>query len=648
MSESEAAQHPPSPHSRAKIDEMRARLYQRGTNPPQRTEAKLTDTPEAVPDAWADVQHMQPAPPAEAPPSSPVAPVAARRQRSSVRRRARRIIVSLGVLFFVGALSISTIVMLFGNNSISADNIAVSVNGPFTVGGGETVNIQVGVTNANAVPISAATLIINFPEGTRRPGDNSVLFVERLSLETIRAGETVNVPVSAVIFGEENSNQQIDVSIEYRVEGSNATFFREAEPYEFKISSAPVVLEAAGNLQVSSGQETDIRLIVSSNAQAPIQDIIVTADYPNAFDYTLAEPAPVRGQNTWRIDELAPGETSTINIRGIFTGSESDELAMHFLVGAPTADDPTRIASVFNAISTQVAIERPFLDIEMEINGETESTAVIEPGRGVNGQIRITNTLSDIIYDTEIDLVLGGNALSDETVDQTDGFYDSLTNTISWTPATNNRLLEIEPGESVVLSFNFVPDESVRQTPVVTLSAAVESRRVRESRVPERLAGSIERMVQVASIPTMLSEARRTSGPIPPEINQVTNYTISLLAETASNNLNNVVVTTVLPPYVTYADDTSGAGSVSYNEATRTVTWQVGEIEVGQPAVGSFAVSFRPTVAQVDRIPVLIEEQRLRAEDAFTGSVVRATQRGVTTEMSTELGFAPDNGRVVE
>jgi len=648
MSDADASNQSNAQHSRAKIDEMRARLYQRGTTPPQRTEAKLTDTPEPVSDAWADVQHVEPASTTTAASTAPIAATTTRRHRSSRRRRARRIIVSLGVLFFIGALGISTVVMLFGNNSISAENIAVSVNGPFTVGGGETVNLQVGVTNANAVPISAATLIINFPEGTRDPDDNSVLFVERISLDTIRAGETVNVPVAAVVFGEENSTPQIDVSIEYRVAGSNATFFREADPYEFKISSAPVVLEAVSDLQVSSGQETDITLNVSSNSQAPVQDIIVSADYPAAFDYTLAEPTPVRGQNTWRIDSLEPGETSAITIRGVFVGNETDELAMHFSVGAPTAQDPTQIASVFNTVSTQVTIEQPFLDIELELNGQTDEIAVVEPGRGVSGQVRVTNTLADIIYDTEVALVLGGNALADDAVSQTDGFYDSLTNTITWTPASNAQLMELEPGVSVILSFSLVPDETVAQTPVVTLAAEVESRRVRESRVPERLAGSVAGTIQVASMPTLLSEARRTSGPVPPELDTVTTYSISLLAETASNNLNNVVVTTVLPQYVTFAEGVSGAGNVNYNENTRTVTWQVGEVAVGQPAVGSFDVTFRPTVSLIDRIPPLIGEQRLRAEDAFTGSVVRATQQEVTTEMSTELGFAPNNGRVIE
>lgn len=644
MTESDAAK-----HSRAKIDEIRSRLYQRGTNPPLRTEALLTDTPEAVPETWDQLRRPTSEPAATPEPTTAPAtePVVARRA-SKTRRRLRRNILLLGVLFFVGALAISTVVMLFGNNSISAENIAVSVNGPFTVGGGETINMQVGVTNANAVPISAATLILNFPEGTRRVDDNSLLFVERISLETIRAGETVNVPVSAIVFGEENTTQTITVSIEYRVEGSNATFFREAEPYEYKISSAPVVLEAATNVQVSSGQETDIQLLVSANAQTALQDIVVTADYPAAFDYTLADPAPVRGQNTWRIASLEPGETTVISIRGIFTGSEQDELAMHFSVGAPTANDPTEIASVFNTVSTQVTIEQPFLDIVMELNGETGPIAVVEPGRSVNGQVRITNTLRDIIYDTEVVMQLGGNALADPAVNQTDGFYDSLTNEITWNAASTDRLTEIDPGETVILSFNLTPDESVTQTPTVTVSANVESRRVRESRVPERLVGSVEGTIQVASVPTLLSEARRISGPVPPQVNETTSYTISFLAETASNNLNEAVVTAVLPQYVTYVGETSGAGTISYNEANRTVTWEIDTVPVGQPAVGSFEIDFRPSVAQVDRVPVLMEEQRLRAEDAFTGSIVRATQQAVSTEMSTELGFSPDNGRVVE
>ncbi len=638
-------------NKRVKIDEIRSRLYERGTPPPQRAETALTDEPEEVATEWS--APPQPKPEADddkASESEPAAaaPVVPRARASARRRKFRRLVLLAGLLFFAGALVISTVVMLFGNNSISAENISISVNGPFTVGGGETVTLQVGVTNANAVPISAATLIIDYPEGTRSKEDNSNLFIQRVPLETIRAGETVNVPVRAVIFGEENSDQEINVSIEYRVEGSNATFFRDAEPFRFKISSAPVVIQAAANQRVSSGQETDIELTVSSNSQTTVSDILVNAEYPTAFDFTLAEPSPVRGQNTWRIESLEPGESTTITVRGVVVGSETDELAIHFSVGAPEVNDPTAIAAVFNTVSTEFIIEQPFVDIALELDGDTSGSVVVEPDDNVTGRITVTNSLSDIIYDTEVRLELGGNALSDPAVSQTDGFYDSLENVITWGPSSRERLTELEPGESVSLTFALSPDESVAQTPVVTLSASVESRRVRENRVPEVLTGSVEGTIRVATMPTLISEARRTSGPVPPVVDEVTEYTLSILAETASNNLNNVIVTATLPQYVTFRGDATGRGTIAFNDTTRTVTWTVGNVEVGQPAVGSFGVAFRPSVSQIDEIPVLMNTQRLRAEDAFTGSIVRAEQDEVTTELSTELGFDPNNGRVVE
>lgn len=639
-------------HAKRKIDEMRSRLYERGTTPPQRTETALTDEPEPVATTWEHPPEATPEPEVEAEPAAVAVPapiVEARRGTASAgRKKLRKYTLLAGLAFFMGTILISIAMMTIGNRGISADNISISVNGPFTVGGGETLSLQLGITNANPVPISSATLIIDYPEGTRSVDDDGNLFLQRIPLDTIRAGETINVPARAIIYAEENSEQTVQVTIEYRVEGSNATFVREAEPFRFKVSSAPVVIQASANERISSGQETDITLTVISNSQNTVRDIIVSADYPGAFDFSTANPTPTRAQNTWLISELDPGASETITIRGVLVGSEDDELAMHFSVGAPDANDPTKIASVFNTVSTEFIIEQPFVDIDMVLDGEQGDTVVVEPGRTVTGRITITNNLRDIIYDTSVSLLLGGNALSDPAVSQTDGYYDSLENTITWEPSSRSKLVEMKPGDSVSLTFSVKPNEDIAQTPTITLSAEVESRRVRENRVPEVLIGSTQGTIQVATMPTLLAEARRTSGPVPPRVDQVTNYDMSLLAETASNNLNNVIVTATLPQYVTFVEEVSDRGTIAYNEVTRTVTWTVGNVEVGQPAVGTFNVAFRPSVAQIDKIPVLMNAPRLRAEDAFTGSVVRAEQKEVTTELSTELGFDPDNGRVME
>ena len=643
-------------HGHAKIDDMRRRLYERGVPAPAREHTTLIDTPEAVPRQWSEPPEPKETPEIAAAPETPaeaglsgVVAVAASRKTSTSRRKFRRLVLFSGLGFFVSAIVLSSIILLWGNNSISADNIAISLNGPFTIGGGETLTIQVGITNANAVAISAATLIIEYPQGTQAAdGSGSTLFIERQSLDDIGPGETINVPIKAIVFGEENTEQEISASVEYRVVGSNATFFKEAEVLRYKISSAPVVLQVRANQRVSSGQETDIAVTVRSNSQSPISDILVVAEYPNAFDFSSSDPAPVRGQNTWLIESLEPNEEFVITTRGIVVGQETDELAVQFAVGVPREGDVTTLASIFNTAATEFIIEQPFIDIALELDSADSDSVVVEPGQAVSGRLVITNTLDDVVYDTRVELTLAGNALSNPAVSQTDGFYDSNTNQITWDPASHERLVEMQPGESVSLSFSLVPNEEITRTPAITLSADVESRRVRENRVPEVLTGSVEGLIQVATLPSLISEARRTAGPVPPRAESVTEYTISILAESQNNSLNDVVVTAILPPSVTFGADTSDTGSVAYNPTSRTMTWSVGSITAGAPAVGSYTVSLRPSVTQIGNVVILTGDQRLRATDAFTGTVVRTEQEAVTTELSTELGFEPGNGRVVE
>ena len=184
--------------------------------------------------------------------------------------------------------------------------------------------MQIGITNGNAVPIESATLIVEYPSGTQSATEKGKeLFSERLSLETIKQGETVNIPIKAIVFGEENEEKTINVSVEYRVQGSNATFFKEAEPLHFKISSSPVVVRADVLKKISSGQETDIKLTVVSNSRNALSQVLVKAEYPTGFDFTKSSPAPSHSQNVWLIENLEPEKEAEIIITGVVVGKET-------------------------------------------------------------------------------------------------------------------------------------------------------------------------------------------------------------------------------------------------------------------------------------------------------------------------------------
>lgn len=653
-----------------RIESLRKRLYERGRSAESTPKHTLSDTPTKVSRTWANaptskkVDTVRTATPVPEPAVAPTQPadnifttpkpdtsMAPKKKKRGYRLK----LLLAGVIFFVSAVTISSLILIMGKPTISGENITVSVTAPFTIGGGEVLPVQVGVTNDNTVPIESATLIVEYPLGTKSANDErNELFVERLTLDTVASGQTVNVPLRAVVFGEENDEKDIKVSIEYRVSGSNATFFKEATPLRFKISSSPIIVSADALKKVSSGQETEIELTITSNAQTTLSEVLIKAEYPLGFDFTSSTPEPDGARNVWVISDLDPEESTTITITGIVVGKETDEYAINFTVGVPNERDSFAMASVFATAQTQFEIEQPFLDIDLEVAGVINSEVVIEPGQQTGGAIEIMNTLDDTLYDIEVEVQLGGNALSDLDVGPPNGFYDSLNNKIVWDASNAPDLRELRPGRKTRLAFGLLPSETVKETPTITLAVNVKARRVSESEVAETLNGTAQSVVKVSSQPNVLADVGFNSGlfndrgSVPPKAEVETTYTISFMAENGTNNLGDAVVTATLPSYVRWLDNTSGAGSFSYDASQRIVTWNAGDVSANAASFASFQVGFISSKTQIGTTPVLVGEQRLRATDLFTGTVVRDVNSAITTEMSTETGQPKGNGRVTE
>jgi hypothetical protein len=569
------------------------------------------------------------------------------------KRGYRGKILIAGFAFFGIALLLSSMFLLFGRNNISGENIAIGATGPFTVGGGEELQLQVGITNDNGVPIDVATLIVEYPNGTKSAvTEGKDLFTERLSLETIKAGETVNVPVRARVFGEENEEKTVRVSIEYRVKGSNATFFKEAEPLRFKISSSPIVVRADSIKKISSGQETDITLTLVSNSPTPLSELLVKAEYPSGFDFSKSSPSPTHGENMWLVKNLEPEKEQKIVITGVLIGKETDEHAMKFTVGVPNERDPQSLASIFSTTQTQFEIEQPFLDVAVKINSSEEAEIAVEPGKRSTVVTEIENSTEDTLNDVSVEVNLTGNAISIFEVSPQGGYFDPSKNTILWDVANTPELAEIIPGSKRRVSFSVEPASGVNQTPQINIGVNAKARRVSESRVAEELIGSANRTIKVISTPKLVAVASHNNGifsdigPVPPVADKATSYTISMVIENGSNTVTDAIVTASLPAYVTWLEKTEGVGKIAYNSTTRALEWSAGEVAPNAETYISFQVSMLPRALQVGAVPILVGEQRLKAVDRFTGTTVRASSQAITTELPSERGDNEESGRV--
>lgn len=645
-----------------RLERLRERLYARENNaatPKKRT--KLQQQKQAVARDWdvppAAPKSRVPAAAAQTPEPEPTSHVldqsfiARFMPRSKTRNGYRVKILLAGAVFFVIALALSSLFLLLGNNTISGSNITLEVSGPFAIGGGAELPLQIAIANENAIAIESATLIIEYPPGTQSAEEEGKeLFTVRQELESIQPGQVMNVPARAIIFGEENSEKVINVSIEYRVRGSNATFYKQAEPLRFKISSSPVVLLIDAERSITSGQEAEIKLRVASNSPTPLTNVLVEATYPFGFDFSSASPSPQSGRNVWLIEELEPEETVDITLKGVLTGKSNDERVFDFAVGVPSERDRFALASVFTTGTAEFDIEDPFLGVGVTINGDSGDTVAIASGQTAQVTISFRNTQDETIYDGEIEVSLGGSALSKVDVSASSGgFYSSSNNTIRWDGTDQSSLKEIAPGRTSTVSFSLTPKGDVSRTPEVSIDVTTRGKRVFEDRVPQELVSTAERTLRISSDATLTSRAGhnetefQNDGPLPPVAEETTEYTLSFSLKNGSNDLTGGEMTATLPQYVEWLDNVSAGDTVTYNPSTRVITWNMGNIDANTTANAAVQVAFTPSVSQIGKIPTLVETQRFRANDRFTSVVIRSEAPALTTAITSDSGRVSSN-----
>jgi Domain of unknown function DUF11 len=626
-----------------RLESLRERLYARGgPSEPERVRHELSNTAPTP----ADSRRVPPPAPLTA--STP-APMPQRSPRRSYRIK----IALLGILFFIGALGVSSMFLFMGNNTISGNNIAIDVSGPLSVGGGESMNLQIAIANQNTLPIESATLIITYPRGAQSVTESGKeLFTERQQLNNIDPNEVVNVPLRLLMFGEENDTKKISVSVEYRVRGSNATFYKEALPFEFKISSSPVVINVNSVKSISSGQEATIELVVQSNSLEELTNLLVKASYPQGFEFTESNPETASGQDTWRIASLAPGEEKKILVKGILTGNEDDTNTFTFESGVANERDDFNIVSKLTEREAVIRIERPFLDVKVSVNGDSDEVIVVEPSAPVRVVIEFENVLETTVYDGVIQVALSGNALNEILVRPEEGNYDSSTNILTWDSIDVNELRELTPGTSHNVAFSVEPREDIKENPEIKVSVTVQGNRVSEDRVPEQVVGTIERTIKIASLTKLASSALYTegpftnSGPTPPVAEKTTEYAFLLTVRNGTNPVTSAEVTAVMPAYVTWLDRSSDDAAISYNQANRSIKWNIGDLKANEYREVWIQVAFKPSLSQFNLTPTLLETQRFRATDRFTGTVVRTDAPALTTALVNDPDSSVRDGRV--
>lgn len=552
----------------------------------------------------------------------------------------------MAFIFFVGAMGYAAYIFFMAPNSVSR-NIDITVNAPLSIGAGEPFEFEVLIQNKDAQPIVLADVIIEFPDGAREVQNiQNVYRRDSQRVDRIESGTTLKKNYEVLLFGEENEKKDLEILLVYQTEDST-TFFEKRKNFDVVLRSTPVRMTINNVIETTSGQDVTFNVELVSNSTQTLENILIEAFYPFGFTFAESSIAPQEDKKTWIITKIEPRETVNFTIRGKIEGQNNDEKFFRFVTGlAPRDSNDSLIA--FNTQDTTIKITRPFLEIAFEVEKNNQPVLVLDPERSYNANLTFRNNAPSPVRNAEVILQIEGDVLRKERISVSEGFYQSLTNLITWDSSTSNKLSTVGIGASERLSFSFtgkgLASEFFIQNPEATLTIGTKANRSSEGAVADVVENTVTRLIKFNTEATIQARSEfysgifQNSGPVPPKSENETFYTGVVQVLNTTNQIKDGVVTMRIPNYVQYNGVYSPTSeNVSYDSVTRTLTWRVGTVnpstgyQGNQPKRLYVQVAIIPSISQAGSVPDLINTISFAGTDTHTGTQIQKTSPSITT-----------------
>src|SRR5258708_26380606 len=499
------------------------------------------------------------------------------------------------LIFFMMSIGYAIFTFLAGGNTVSNENIDISVLSNAFTAGGDELSLIVEIKNKNNASLDLSDLVVEYPKSS-----DGAVNTERIreSLGTIPAGAIKSENIKVTLFGEQGSTRTIKFSLEYRVGGSNAIFVKE-KTYDVSISSTPVNISVDSPLEVSPNQDLTLNIKTSLNSTNVAPKMLLRVDYPPGFQFVSANPTPSFGNSVWNLGDLAPGSSHDVSITGKMVDvSDGEQKAFRIYTGSQSDNENSSIGVVFNSTTQTITIKKAFIEAKLFINGAYQREYAIDSKTPIEGAIHWSNNLNSKVNNLEISAKISGNALSRKSVAVDQGVYNSSTDTITWNSTSLSQFKEIGPGESGSVSFSFstVPlfgGSGMLSQPSVNMEVSISGIQALEGDAVQNLNNSESKIVRIISDVGFLNKALyysgpfKNTGPIPPKAENQTTYTIVWSLSNTSNNISKAQVISTLPPWVRFIGTVSpDSEDLTYNSNSKQIIWNIGNLPRGTGIAG--------------------------------------------------------------
>ncbi len=557
--------------------------------------------------------------------------------------RVRIRIFNLLILIFLFLSGLSF--FIWQRNVYSKESLKLEILGPSEAVFGEEVEYIVKYKNNGHFRLEEPELIFDPPENSLKDGEiakREILTSEKLGF-AIYPGEENSFSFRVKLYGKEGEVKIAKATLNYRPKNLKAKYTSKTT-LTTKIKSVPITFEFDLPSKVEPGKKFTFNLNYFSNVEQLLENLRIQIEYPKEFEFIDSKPKAIE-QSEWEVPVLNKFEGGRIEISGRIFGEEGTAKVFKGKLGILIGEN----LIILKTAEKGVEIVKPSIFIRQEINGNPQYVAA--PGEWLHYTIFFKNIGDEEMTNLILISKLEGEAFDFQTIKTELGEARAGDNSVVFDWRKVPKLQYLAPTEEGSVEFWIrLKDE------IGNVKNPVLKNKVFIGQAKEEFITKISSKVELFQFGYYYDEIFGNSGPLPPKVGESTTYTIVWEIKNYYSDLNDVKVKAKLPSFVSLTGKVfpqEMASKFSFDPESREIVWAIGNLERGKgvlspPLTLAFQVIFSPTPEQVGTSPEIINEAKLISEDSWTGRILEASAKAITTKLTDDPMMRPEFGVVVK
>ncbi len=544
----------------------------------------------------------------------------------------------------------------------SAKDINFSLKAPQETLIGVPFDLLINFDNNSNNILFDSKLSINLPDDSTLTGDDFSKRIIVKDLGDLGIGTSIQEEFSIIILGEEQTVKHFNATLSYSLKSTLGARFEKNKAIEVVVREPGIKLDLITPQKVLNNEEFEIEIHYDNISEIDFSNLELELTYPPNFTFKESSIQPMFGNRIWNLGDLVKNFKGSFTVKGSIIGSELSFFEIKSGLKISFLGQEYSISEK----SASLNIASSPLSLAIKVNEQTNYLAA--PGDSLRYFINYRNNtdvgLSDIIVKAQ----LVGEMFDFSTL-ETQAFFSSLDNTLTWNTANTSELRLLEAGASgslgfqIKLKFGYPIKRLSDKNFVLKIQAEVNSPTVPYYVAAEKIVGIANFETQVIGATVVDAQAFfrelnwgiLNKGYWPPKVNKPSNFTIHWVITNYAVDVRDVEVKAFLQSGVSWTGEVKSniESQPEYNERTQEIIWKIDKISankgvIGKPIEAVFQIEAIPDITQIEAYMPLVSQTSIKAFDEFTNTELIGFDEILSTQLTDDKTVDSGEGSVIE